>query len=1024
MRGRARFILVTGLLQAVLGTATQAALPDGFNHPEVKWLELETDHFLLVYCDGLEATARLAARILEDTHPWMCEELGAFPEAKTTVILADFDDVGFNNFARRMQHTIYLSNPVLNQGRVATEQWLRHLLPHEYAHVVNGWALRRFGVAVGPLIEWTGMELQPQWFTEGLAEYLANHGAKTESTFAELAFQEGRLLFGAKLDIPDTRFDVMETSVVYRQGLSMCIYLAERYGEDVFRRILEQYAHAPQWEIAFYIATGEHIEHFSHGWLKRVKERAKALPEAEALDAVSTQFEVPLEAALGATPSPDGSRLAVYGVPDWEQPIPALFVVDADGRHWRKVAGNLDLYDSWKMSWSPDGRVLYYIGRVKTGTGAIRNGLFAYDAERKHGWRVNTGDLRLSEPELSPDGTRIAFTGYLGEQTLVGVMDLSGENVHYLTANLTQNCFSPTWSPDGKRLAFSVADANGTDLAVINADGTGFQQLTSDPWPDQYPTWHPDGRSLAFVSYRPGEGSGERGDAAVAGEAEGIASASTNIYSVPVGGGPLTQLTAATSGGAYYPRYNDNGRALYVSLFKVRDAQIRIVDLAGLSASRPAEPLGPTADQPVADAPQLDDAIAQGVLVAALPDAGTGAVSSFAPPTAPTDVMATEAGLSVEAVAQTQRPSRPPLVQPTAVAATPVQAGAVDTTPPVEFSAPRTYRAGAHLNPYLTRPFSGNDGLGDTIGVRVRVTDPLQQHNLRAQAEYGVESDKVQYDLSYYNDQTGVRMGFDLHRQVPALRSERGALVAETSEGFQFLGEVPLALTGNPYAKDTFKFGYEYNDHTPFRTSGAILTPPPNGGITAGPSLGYERVQLLPGVGEQELQAKLSRSDHRFGAGLDFWDANLQWLGRFYAPSPRAQFGVGAALDWFAGQDFDLNMTSQSVFSGELRYDWRVADEVLSRYTWPYLHMGPVTLEASYIYRQRFNRQKASAGLTAVSGSDLRDVATIGLKNTGYLTRHAVYELRVMQRYYVGGGFPDQSDFLALLRFQWRDLPF
>jgi len=129
-------------------------LPDGFNHPELEWYELESEHFLVVFTKGLDATARQAVDVLEEAHEPICNFLGAWPETKTTIVLSDFDDVGFNNFARRMEHVIYISNPILNQARVDRASWLHHLLPHEYVHVVNGWALRHYGRAIGPLTEW------------------------------------------------------------------------------------------------------------------------------------------------------------------------------------------------------------------------------------------------------------------------------------------------------------------------------------------------------------------------------------------------------------------------------------------------------------------------------------------------------------------------------------------------------------------------------------------------------------------------------------------------------------------------------------------------------------------------------------------------------------------------------------------------------------------------------------------------------------------------------------------------------
>ncbi|NUQ00748.1 MAG: PD40 domain-containing protein, partial [Armatimonadetes bacterium] len=580
-------LVVVGLLAPLAPVA--ADFPDGFNHPEVSWLELETDHFLLIYGEGLEPTARLSADLLEAAHERLTAELDVVPGAKTTVVLTDFDDVGFNNFARRMQHVIYISNPILNQARVEREQWLAHLLPHEYIHVLNGWALRRAGRAVGPLTEWAGMELQPQWFTEGLAEYFAGHGERREGQFILQAAQQNQLLYGGKLDIADLRFDVIETSVVYKQGESMCLYLAEKYGEDIFKRILGLYGKAPQFDIAFRVATGQLVEEFYRDWLQRIQARAAARPADDPVLASTTAYPTPLEAALGARVSPDGKLIAVYGVKDWEEPIPGLYLMNADGSHFHRIAGNLDLYDSWKFSWSADSRYLLYTGRIRGGSGAVLNGIFVYDTVKEKSWKVDSKAQRVGEPELSPDGKLILFTTYLNERTITATMTTDGANVRYLTADIPGNAFSPTWSPDGQSVAFSLADANGTDLAVIGRDGSGLRRLTNDPWPDQYPDWSPDGQTIAFVSFRqPGE---ERTDAAVSAEAQGLAVAATNLYTIPAAGGELTQLTEATSGGAYYPSWTPDGSGLAFSLFQIRNATVRRLEIAAArraAAERPA----------------------------------------------------------------------------------------------------------------------------------------------------------------------------------------------------------------------------------------------------------------------------------------------------------------------------------------------------------------------------------------------------------------------------------------------------
>jgi Tol biopolymer transport system component len=54
---------------------------------------------------------------------------------------------------------------------------------------------------------------------------------------------------------------------------------------------------------------------------------------------------------------------------------------------------------------------------------------------------------------------------------------------------------SPSWSPSGRRLAFDA----GASLALMNADGTGFNLLAPFTAGDGEPAWSRSGRQLAFT---------------------------------------------------------------------------------------------------------------------------------------------------------------------------------------------------------------------------------------------------------------------------------------------------------------------------------------------------------------------------------------------------------------------------------------------------------------------------------------------------------------------------------------------
>jgi len=62
------------------------------------------------------------------------------------------------------------------------------------------------------------------------------------------------------------------------------------------------------------------------------------------------------------------------------------------------------------------------------------------------------GTVLTDNFEISPDGTRLAFTGIGGGKSLLRIRDLGSDEVRVLSG--TENAENPLWSPDGRFLAF------------------------------------------------------------------------------------------------------------------------------------------------------------------------------------------------------------------------------------------------------------------------------------------------------------------------------------------------------------------------------------------------------------------------------------------------------------------------------------------------------------------------------------------------------------------------------------------
>ncbi|MFP3854157.1 MAG: protein kinase domain-containing protein, partial [Anaerolineales bacterium] len=117
------------------------------------------------------------------------------------------------------------------------------------------------------------------------------------------------------------------------------------------------------------------------------------------------------------------------------------------------------------------------------------------------------------ELDLPGGGGRIAFVSDRedGRTLQLWTIRPDGQDPTQLTFG-PGNKQDPDWSPDGQRILF-VADGGtddfgndlGLDIWVINADGTGIQNVTHHPGDDVQPEWSPDGETIAFTSNRVNE---------------------------------------------------------------------------------------------------------------------------------------------------------------------------------------------------------------------------------------------------------------------------------------------------------------------------------------------------------------------------------------------------------------------------------------------------------------------------------------------------------------------------------------
>jgi len=112
---------------------------------------------------------------------------------------------------------------------------------------------------------------------------------------------------------------------------------------------------------------------------------------------------------------------------------------------------------------------------------------------------------RVTDAQLSPDGTRIAFVVTVMDKTAnrgqsdVWIVPARGGEPRRLTSNPASDT-TPRWSPDGRTIAFISTRSGRPQVWTIDPDGGEAVQLTRLVTGASGVVWSPTGRHLAFVS--------------------------------------------------------------------------------------------------------------------------------------------------------------------------------------------------------------------------------------------------------------------------------------------------------------------------------------------------------------------------------------------------------------------------------------------------------------------------------------------------------------------------------------------
>ncbi|ALW84086.1 hypothetical protein AUC43_02605 [Hymenobacter sedentarius] len=537
------------------------------NPPSLRWQEVRTPHFRVLYAGGIDTAAQRTAARLEQLHGPDVATLGVSPRP-ISVVLQNQTTVsnGFVTFLPR--HAEFFTTP--QQGLdLGTLDWLDGLAVHEYRHVGQFEKARQgIGRVLGPLLGDGALGVAavgvPQWFFEGDA--VGTETALTRSGRGRIpSFDVGlraNLLAGRRYSYQKAVNGSLRDNVPnwYVLGYFMTSYLKTHYGPAVWSSVLDRYYRFPFYPFSFSDgirhSTGLRVEQLYDRTMAEIDSTWRAQQAAQPVrtpvralvanssEKVFTRYQYPQYVT-------DSTVLALKsGLDD----VPQLVVLSRHAAERRVfVPGQLNIPEMLSVN---GGKVVWPEFQQDARWGQrIASELKVLNLATGQLTRLGKG-ARYTAAALSPDGRRLVATrtdaGY--HHALVVLDAQTGAEIQTLPNPTNDFYQQPRWHPDGRHVVAVTLSAAGKTIVVLDpATGTTKALLpvanvnlaNPQPWRD-------------FVLYNSSQ--------------SGI----DNLYAVSARTGQTYRVTSRPLG-AYHAAVSPDGRSL--AFHDYQATGVRVVEM-------------------------------------------------------------------------------------------------------------------------------------------------------------------------------------------------------------------------------------------------------------------------------------------------------------------------------------------------------------------------------------------------------------------------------------------------------------
>lgn len=520
------------------------------NPPGVKWRQINTVNFQVIYPEEFETEAQRMANTLQYIVRTVSSSLTKEPR-KISIILQNQSTTsnGFVQLAPRRSE--YFTTP---PQEFDYQDWLNSLAVHELRHVVQFDKLTGFLKA--PFFEELSLAIfgvtLPPWFYEGDAvgiETALTKAGRGRLPSWELIFRTNTLS-GLNYSYSKNYLGSArnQTPGYYQLGYFMTSKLRRDYGKYVLDSIMNRVSRAPYRPYSLSNSIKKYTGLNSRNFHDSTIAELRVLWRNQSAEAKTVKYQAinkrsskaPADYFLPVSISPG----EVLVLKEGKAQAPAFFKVDKNGNE--KLLLKIGFQEQPNFSYAA-GKIVWDEFRFdKRYQKRSYNVVNIYNLTTKT-YRQLSHKSRLFSPALSPDGKTIAAVkvSTANKISIIEIDAQSGEQIREYENPSNFMLQTPAYNQTGNKLIFTAVSVNGQTLCEINRQTGKFSQL------------------LPFQSQQISRPSYADDQVIFRAHFNGL----DNIYRYDSGTKKIFQLTSAEYG-AFNPAYNAASKQIFFNNYQ------------------------------------------------------------------------------------------------------------------------------------------------------------------------------------------------------------------------------------------------------------------------------------------------------------------------------------------------------------------------------------------------------------------------------------------------------------------------